>query len=447
MKQYSSDTSPCSPMNLLTSYELSSEYECLQSGMLNKFNSDINQTAIKEAKTTILKPVNFLLIVMGWRSIQCVSPANRFLNNMAWLFNNVYPIIVFTVLLCASIIKLVSCQHRSVYLKENISNVQECFENLLTFYVAPTIILLVSYLYILYLFRANKSEHVANLMERVYLHYNQKRGNVSKKSIQIRIYFILSVAVILGIVSMILIGTRTVLSVKYLIPTVFDINDSKNISHPASIIIPFVSCLPIFLLDLFYINALLVYLIQSQMIIYYFNAIIQRIRLNELSLKDAIKEIELGHDFLKKLNHNISIAISLNMLNNLISCTIAGFQLNSVTQQNNQLASMVFAYLLLDFLRWVVLLVIPLFQAMLVTNHLKGIRKLGLFLKTRPFGRMDTPEEELNSFQMYSDNIPLTAKLFVIPIYPWMVSILSLITVVAALFWLNIDQQINDFWV
>jgi len=69
-----------------------------------------------------------------------------------------------------------------------------------------------------------------------------------------------------------------------------------------------------------------------------------------------------------------------------------------------------------DCILWTVLLMIPIIQAVRLTDACNNMKKMGHELKSRPFGYQETQTSQLDSFLLYSTNLDMKAKIFFIPI-------------------------------
>ena len=437
---------------LLDNYELSGEYtgETVESIS----SDDSSQQALDKVKS-ILKPVNIFLIIIGWSPI-VVPPYKKKLYFATKVWNRVWPVIVFSLLASTLVIQVLSCDKRSEFYspkKENISYHQlltDCLRNLISYYIFPTVLTLIGYAYMLFLIRRQYAEHFENMMGRVFLLYTQKRGRLSQTTLRRTVWLIFVLAVTWLVYAISLLVFRSIVHVILHQPGLIELlaeNEFQSKEHPLTDkIILIIEPIPIVLHDLFYVAQLLSYSIQAQLLIYFFNGINDRIKLNEIKLQDAIKEIEHGAEILSTINGKVAISVSLVIMNISLGLINAFHQLWSTIYDD--LNGWAFAYEIMNIIRWVVILYVPIIQAMLITISGKRIVKVGLFLKTRPFGYAETSQEDLNYFQLYTSNLGLRGKLFGIPVRPQGVAFFVLFLLLAAFLWFSFDPNLGKvYWV
>ena len=434
--------------DILLDSDVLTEYAGIE-GEFIRVQDDESQQALDQVKS-ILKPVNAFLVVIGWRPIS-VPPYKRKKYILAKIWNYVWPVVVFSSLASTVVFQIFSCDKR-IDFESNIQDhdrMRDCIKNLLSFYLFPFVLILVSYAYMLYLIRREHSEHIANMMERVFLLYTQKRGRLSQSTLKrtVAIFFIVSVLWLIFSIALLLI--RSILNLAHDTPSLFAIIVGQNATGtstlPFKILTVIVEPFPIALYDLFYVSQLLSYSLQAQLLIYYFNGLNSRIKLNEVKLQDAIQEIGHASEALGTLNGKVALSVSLVMINITMALTNTIHQLwNSIHQDEVKYGVVIYG--ILSTMRWLFILYTPLIQAMLITINTKRIMHLGLFLKTRPFGYAETPQEELNYFQLFTSHLQLKGKLFAIPVYPWVLSIIVLVQLTALLLWLNFDPNINTLY-
>ena len=432
---------------LLDSDVLTTEY----AGVENEFirvEDDESQQALDQVKS-ILKPINAFLVVIGWRPIS-VAPYKRKKYILAKIWNHVWPVVVFLLLASTVVFQIFSCDKRLNFESQTQDNdvTKDCLKNLLSFYLFPVVLILISYTYMLYLIRREHSEHFANMMERVFLLYTQKRGRQSQSTLKRTVVIFFAVSVIWLFFAIFVLVQRSVLNLIHNTPSLFSpiIANNETTGAPTfKVLILIVEPIPIAIYDLFYVSQLLSYSLQAQLLIYYFNGLNNRIKFNEVKLQDAIQEIGHASEALGTLNGKVAFSVSLVMINITMALTNTIHQLWNSLHQKDVMYGIVI-YGIFSTIRWVLILYTPLIQAMLITISTKRIMHVGLFLKTRPFGYAETPQEELNYFQLYTSHLQLKGKLFAIPVYPWVVSIIVLGQLTAMLLWLNFDPDINTLY-
>lgn len=417
-------------------------------GIENEFiavQDDESQQALDQVKS-ILKPVNAFLVVIGWRPIS-VAPYKRKKYILAKIWNYVWPVVVFLCLASTVVFQIFSCDKRISFESDlqDPDKKKDCLKNLLSFYLFPVVLILISYTYMLFLIRREHSEHFANMMERVFLLYTQKRGRLSQSTLKRTVAIFFVVSVLWLIFSSFLLLLRSILNLVHDTPSLFAIIGNITGTPPFKVLTIVVEPIPIALYDLFYVSQLLSYSLQAQLLIYYFNGLNNRIKFNEVKLQDAIQEIGHASEALGTLNGKVAFSVSLVMINITMALTNTLHQLWSSIHEKEVMYGVVI-YGIFSTIRWLFILYTPLVQAMLITINTKRLMHVGLFLKTRPYGYAETPQEELNYFQLFTSHLQLRGKLFAIPVYPWVLSIIVLAQLTALLLWLNFDPEISTLY-
>ena len=431
---------------LLDSYVLSGDYDKInRESSINE--SDESQLALDKVKS-ILKPINIFLVIIGWRPI-IVAPYKRKKYLLAKIWNLFWPIIVFILLASTVLLQISSCDKRNNFESGygDSDALRDCLKNLVSLYFFPAGIILVSYTYMLFLIRREHSEHFVNMIERVFLLYNQKRGKYSKTTLKRTVLALFCVSVSWLAYSIMLLIFRSILNIANRTPDLTTIlNNHSMSSHSAlKIITLIVEPIPIALYDLFYVAQLLSYSLQAQLLIYYFNGLIDRIKFKDVKLQDAIQEIGKAAEILRTLNSKVAFSVSLVMINITLELISTVHQLwYSVHTTPLKVGFVIYGSL--TIIRWTLILYVPIIQAMLITMNTKRITHVGLFLKTRPFGYADTSQEDLNYFQLFTSHLALRGKLFSIPIHPWLVTIIMLVQLSALVLWLNFDPDIKTLY-
>ena len=429
---------------LLNSYVLSEGYTEVNR-QFSTNEDDESQQALDRVKS-ILKPITIFLVIIGWSPIT-VAPYKRKKYLLARIWNVVWPIIVFILLASTVLLQISSCDKRNRFEAgdHDTDALEDCLRNLISFYIFPAGIILVSYSYMLFLIRREHSEHFANMIERVFLLYNQKRGRLSQSTLKRTVLAFFFVSISWLAYSIMLLVMRSILNI---VNNTYDLTAIiANISSHSAVQIGtiIIEPIPIALYDLFYVSQLLSYSVQAQLLIYYFNGLIDRIKFKEVKLQDAIQEIGQAVEILRTLNGKVALAVSLVMINILLELINTIHQL-WYTVHSTPINPGFVIYATLTIIRWVVILYVPLIQAMLITINTKRVTHIGLFLKTRPFGYADTPQEDLNYFQLFTSHLALRGKLFSIPIHPWVVTIIVLVQISALVLWLNFDPNITELY-
>ena len=141
--------------------------------------------------------------------------------------------------------------------------------------------------------------------------------------------------------------------------------------------------------------------------------------------QEFYKRVEDSRKFVDYLNTDQSVGVSLLLINFIIRVAISFYEI-LIKEYNNLNLIMI----TINSILWILLFMIPIIQAVRLTDTCNSIKKIGHELKSRPFGYQDTHASQLDSFLLYTSSLNMKAKIFFIPIQcSYTISILLIILI------------------
>jgi hypothetical protein len=386
-------------------------------------------------KTVLIFYLNFLKLI-GWRRWRGARQdlATPLYTNA---LNIVYPSIIFLLMCVACITQLLTCFYRDEihYCPDEDTGilVVSCSDHLLTRSVVGDILLLLTYLFGVYIFRFGEPEHLSALMERVYLSFNFKH----RVSPQTRLTFTLSgvtgcrlllslaaVWVLLSLagnivrmISLRLLEDSTYFS--FITPNITTLSPAVNRSTAKEILrysLVFYSVFGFVLFDLLYVAVVLTYVSHAQLLLTYINSVIDKVQTKAYDLGKAIRDMSQMYESLKVLNGALSHLTSLCLFIFITTAISSLIELSNFTRDGR--GDRYIGVGVVNFAQWTLLALAPLIQASRLTANCRKLRRLGLEIGARPFSYHDTPQLVLDSFLHYTNATRYTAKLAGMPVYP-----------------------------
>ncbi|XP_064394287.1 uncharacterized protein LOC135341614 isoform X2 [Halichondria panicea] len=401
-----------------------------------EINTDGSSTSheLLECKRTVLKPYLIFLKMIGWRRLR-EAALDLARNKLSLAFNVTYPLFIFLVLLATIITQNFTCYYRTQTAYFALNETQllvNCTDHLVVDEVIPGLLILTAFLYGVYIFRYGEPEHLAALIETVFLSHSQV--NVSKKGI-IRVlrYFLVSGVLwiildislnILRLLSLQLLDDNTFIQA-LLIPMNRPLNSTSLHSVPENIIryvCVLFSLVGFVFFDLLYFAVVVTYVSESQLIQYYISSIMEKVRAKTYSLEDAIKDIRQTYKYLEVINSKLATLTTLMMfifIGNFLS-SIYNLAQYPVMDSNSRTPIFYLGVVvgIGNILQWSLLSAAPIIQAARLTARCRQLRRLGLEIASRPFVYAGTPQLDLDFFLQYTNATRYTAKLASVPIYP-----------------------------
>ena len=407
-------------------------YSSLEGDDFERVESLANSTtvALERCKKTVLSPYLILLKVIGWRRFRAASyDLER--PYYIQVLNAVYPVVFFILLLGTGVTQKLTCFGRSEIRVSHEINIVDCDDKVVSTTVVRDVLKLLAYLYGLYLFRFLEPEYLSTLMETVFLNYSTKhfKHSYSRLTTTLR--------VILGFgfgwiafsfcVSIIRIRSLQLLepnsTIKYLNP------DHPLLPSPShavlyeglrwSLII--ISLLGFVFFDLLYISVAINYTSQCQLIIFYIQSITDKVVTKAHTLQGAVKDIYHTSEFLHVLNRQVAsiVTLCLFIFVRALYSAIASFISSLGMKSRDPIEKpLLIAVAIFNVLQWLSITAALVIQAARLTTACSCLRRLGLEIAARPYTYSDTPQEELNSFLLYTASTNYSASLIGFPVYP-----------------------------
>ncbi|XP_065835476.1 uncharacterized protein [Oscarella lobularis] len=377
--------------------------------------------ALDMCKRVVLKPYLSFLKVPGWRSVFSL-PYQSKLKRFA---NVVYPGLVVAVLLLGYVIQFAACYSRSHPAYEyDAEGRVSCYSHSITTYFIPDLLHLVTYFYCLYFFRIVQNEQLETLMETTFLQSSflqQKRGHPSQNRLTSSIRWFLwagicwivasLVAQTLGVAGRAVEHNRTTSGdIEF---TWMGIKDQPTQWGLAALML-----LAFVMLDIVYIAVVVNYVTQCNLLIFLIHGLNDRLKekTKTYDFQKAIKEYTQTGTFVRALNSEMGIAVSLLEFN------FGTLAISAFLSLGDNPKGLVLASTILSIVLWTFLALLPFFYAARVSSAFETIRKVGIRIRTRPFGYQDVDQQDLDSFLLFTMAFRPRAKIFRIPVmapYVW----------------------------
>lgn len=327
---------------------------------------------------------------------------------------------------------------------ELISDSNTCNNKLISHFVIPDLLHFASYLYLLYLLRTPECERLENLMERGFLQLSQTANWFieSRRLIStLRVFLLLSAVWIISSCILHIVHFNITLVNFNCLPSSLGVNlradHYSNCSHTDATHYPSdvyksapdsfnqyhfhvnnihrvlvyltVACLTVF--DIICSAIVTSYAVHCQLNISFITSLCQGVREKRITFQEFYQRAEEARKFVAYLNNNQAVCVSLVSI--VFICKICLYTFLLFTRINN-LSS--YSLLIISAILWIAILLVPMIQAVRLTQSCRILRSLGHELKARPFGYQHTDESELNSLLQYTSSLSMVAKLFNLPI-------------------------------
>eukprot|EP00731_Ephydatia_muelleri_P029524 Em0021g47a len=390
-------------------------------------NLNATTLALESCKKTVLSPYLVLLKTIGWRRFRAASYD---LERPFYIqvLNAVYPVVFFIFLLGTGVTQKLTCFGRSEIRVSQEINIVECDDKVVTTTIVRDTLKLLAYLYGLYLFRFLEPEYLSTLMETVFLNYSTKHVKHSHSRLTATLRVILALGFgwivfsfcvsVIRIYSLQLLQSNT--TIKYLNP------DHPLLPSPGNVVLynglrwslVIMSLFGFVIFDLLYISVAINYTSQCQLIIFYIQSITDRVVTKAHTLQGAVKDIYHTSEFLHVLNRQVATIVTLCLFIFVRGLYAATASFVRSLRDDSVENSLTIAVAIFNVLQWLSITAAPVIQAARLTRACSGLRRLGLEIAARPYTYLDTPQEELDSFLLYTTSTNYSASLIGFPIYP-----------------------------
>jgi hypothetical protein len=177
-------------------------------------------------------------------------------------------------------------------------------------------------------------------------------------------------------------------------------------------------------LDVVYVGVVVNYITQCNLLIFLLRGIGERVKEKTLSLQQAIKEYCNTGEFIRQLNAQLGIAVSaLEFLFGWLTVSAClSFSTDDTVTNNSASSRLLIASAIMTIIQWMAMVLLPFVYAARLSNACGTIKKLGIDIRTRPFGYQDAAQDDLDSFLLFTSSFVPQVKLFRIPIstpYLW----------------------------
>ena len=381
----------------------------------------------------LLNPYLTFLQLVGWR---CWRESHQHLTMPRCVFflNVMYPFLFIALLIFACISQVFTCFIRhgnpQFTVEANASRIHnvECTKHLVTEFVIPYILLLVSYLWGIYLFRFKETESLPSLMESVYIisfNSNDRKGSQKRLSIVLRMCLSLAMVwLALSLAGNIL----RLLSLRHLYKdthisflTFHHVSEHNHttVEEVLRSVLVMYSLFGFFLFDLLYVAVVLTYIANAQLLLTYISCVIDKVRIKACSLDKAVTNIMDICKFLQVLNKEVATPTSLCLYIFIASAISSVVGLTQVSEKEGKTFYwLVVSVGCVNFLQWLILSLAPIAQAAHLTAYCRRLCRLGLEIAARPHMYTNTHQLLLMSFLEYTSFTRFTAKLAGVPISP-----------------------------
>lgn len=313
-----------------------------------------------------------------------------------------------------------------------------CQRHIVTAFVVPDLLILISYVFGVYLFSSAETEHLSKLAEEVFIKMARATGGKFPKKLlgTIGMYF---VAGIVWIIASFALRMFYLVAFKYWDADIaiywnedFQITGSTKHGLIMGSIVGFV------FLDMVYTASIINYAIQSELNVYLLKAV-SKLAENKMynNLDEGYKDIRSTEGNLQVLNGKTAAGASIVIFKLSISAIVALQQLDQLTSgkalpPHSFILSLIVASLNAIF--WIAMVVFAFVQASRVTGAGLQLKRSGVHIRSRPYQYIHSLQPDLDSFVLYTHAVKLRAKLFGVPIIPWVMylaaTVLALVLII-----------------
>ncbi|KAL5500390.1 hypothetical protein EMCRGX_G011943 [Ephydatia muelleri] len=407
---------------LITADSASTEME----GFANA-RPDVTGAAIKACKKWLLHPYSGALIMLGW--------LNYYEDKKSWCAKLQQSFVIMAylcIIMTTFILQFLVCFQREIlYLNKEVCVSNEsidvdrvcCHNHIVTAFIVPDFLILTSYLFGIYLFSHAETEYLSKLAEVFTKTAHATEGKYPKKLIAtIGAYFLAGIA---WIICSLALRLLYLVAFKYWdSDMVVYWNANLNIAGSTKHTLIALSIVGFIFMDLVYVASIINYAIQSELNVYLLKAISRSVNNKIYSdVDESCKEVDTAEYNLQVLNGKTATGASLVIFNLSISTIVAFQQLEQFSNSNglhplpHQMLGLIVASL--NALLWIAMIVIAFVQASRVTGAGLELKRSAVSRRSRRFQYTASQQSDLDSFVLYTQAVKLRAKLFGVPVVPW----------------------------
>ncbi|KAK9888755.1 hypothetical protein WA026_000980 [Henosepilachna vigintioctopunctata] len=374
-------------------------------------------TILGYCKRKMLNPYLRILSFMGLRPLVNIQENSPILE----LINCLYIVILIFFMVLGYILQYMSCfrrdrgfwyniPHSNLYGTKNNDEkaIQEniCYGSTIFSFILPSSLHFVAYIHAIYTLRCSDDDQLPVLMERVILaSSNLSNGFVVQKKLMKTLWIFIVISMIWMLMSCISIAsmiTEGNIDFRW-IPS-----ERSNILDTTLKVLLVVSILWHDMVEAIIISN---YCLQSQLLMSYVFFLRERLLQHAIEPIKWMREIEEFKKMLQYLNSEVAKSVSLFTLIN-ISYALSGllwlFKLDFVDKETLP----IFGISVLIILLWFSIAIIPLVQAIRLTNACERLKEVGQAVRVRPFVHSGTPGSELDSVLLYTSSLKIHAILY-----------------------------------
>lgn len=170
----------------------------------------------------------------------------------------------------------------------------------------------------------------------------------------------------------------------------------------------------IFIHDLVQVIIVVSYCVQCCLLRTYVYKLKERLLHHTIEPLEWMRELGEFQKFVKFLNRNLSISISVYLILNMIYALSGSVFLVKI--YNNEIFAMKLMSNICNTLAWILLALVPFYQAAKLNDVCRSIRASGHQIRLRPFVHHNTSVMDLDSVILFASSLKISVKLFKIPI-------------------------------
>jgi hypothetical protein len=281
-----------------------------------------------------------------------------------------------------------------------------------------------------YIFRFSDTEHLSSLSETVFLSYNYTTKTKSRK---FPVFILLAFLAfgLLWVMFSFITNIMRMFALELQDPNTIihwftnSVNATNQLSHlkfnketynGLQYFFVCSSLLGFMFFDLLYIAVVINYTSQCQMLLFYIENIIEKVKAKHYhTLNDATKEVYHIYEFLKVLNGKLAFVTTMIIFVFMVNIFRSYIDLGNTHEPFNIVLGF------LNLIQWIAAALFPILMAAFLTRKGSELRRLGLEVASRPYVYSDTSDLELEMFLNYVDSTRYVARLSYVPMYPSLV--------------------------
>ncbi|CAG9853710.1 unnamed protein product [Phyllotreta striolata] len=375
-------------------------------------------TVLNYCKSKILTPYLRFLSFVGLRSFMnqheiCIHKT---------VYNIAYLLFAVGFMIVGYVLQYMSCFRRErgfcyMYVTRNKTLMAEyetiihetCEASIIFSFILPSILHLVAYLHLIFVFRNTDDDQLPILMERVFLASTSiSNGFISQRRLvrTLRVFFTISLIWL----------TLSFAVVNYMM-----LNGDVAFKwitrspHQLTMFLKIVLVISTLWQDLIQCTIISNYCLQAELLRSFVRFMRERLLQSPVLPLEWMRDIEDFKKLLYYFNQKISPSVCLLIVMNLsyaLSGTLWLFRYHIIDKETLP----IFGFSLLNILLWAFMALAPFIQAARLSNSCEILKTVGQESRARPYVHQDTPTLELDSVLLYTTSLKINAQLFYLPI-------------------------------